>query len=461
MQTSVEETKKHTVKLTIEIPEEQFSKDLARAYRRISQQVKIPGFRKGKVPRRIIDAQIGRDTVMEEFLSDAVPAYYNEAVRERELAPIADPDISLDQIEEGKPLVFSAEVEVRPRLELQRDDYAGIHVDRPPIDVADADVDELLERLRERFAELETVSRPAAEDDYVVADIRASVHGDEVPEASRPDYLYAIGSREFGEALDTELKGKRPGEILRFNDTLPESFGERGGSEVSFSVLVKEVKGRRLPALDDELARMASEFDTLDELRASLRETLTAGKRREADAEVRDRVLQTLLERVDVELPETLIEEETEQRVQGARDRAERAGLGLEQLLEAQGWDEDRLRSDAREHAVRAIRADLILEGVARAEDLDVTAEELGAEIARLASQLGRDPKEIARTLERTNQIVTLAGDIIRSKALDLLVERADITSEGESSAPREDVSEEAPPAGPTPEAEQEAEDRS
>ena len=147
--------------------------------------------------------------------------------------------------------------------------------------------------------------------------------------------------------------------------------------------------------------------------------------------------------------------------MQGARQRAERAGLTLEQLLEAQGWDEGRLRSDARTHAVRAIRADLVLEGVARAEDLDVTAEELGAEIARLASQLGRDPKEIARTLERTNQIVTLAGDIIRSKALDLLVERADITSEGEGSAPHEDASEEASPAGSTPQEEREAEDRS
>ena len=207
MQTTVEETKKHTVKLTIEVPEQEFSKDLDRAYKKISQQVKVPGFRKGKVPRKIIDAQLGRDAVMDEFLTDAVPAYYNEAVRERELAPIADPDISLDQVEEGKPLVFSAEVEVRPRLDLDPSEYRGIKVERPSAGVDDAEVGELLERVRDRFAELETVSRPAVQGDYVVADIRGSVHGEEIPEATKPDYLYPVGSGEFGEKLDQELLG--------------------------------------------------------------------------------------------------------------------------------------------------------------------------------------------------------------------------------------------------------------
>ena len=163
---------------------------------------------------------------------------------------------------------------------------------------------------------------------------------------------------------------------------------------------------------------------------------------------VRDRVLQDLIDRTEVDLPESLIEEETEHRVHTARDRAERAGLTLEQLLEMQGWDEARFRSDARDHAIRAIEADLILEGIARNADLEVTADELGSQISALASQLGREPKEVAKTLERTGQVVALAGDIIRSKALDLLVEHADITSEGESTASHEDASEEAPPAG-------------
>ncbi len=443
MQTTVEETDKHTVKLTVEVPPEDFGRDLDRAYRKIAQQVRIPGFRKGKVPRKVIDAQIGREAVLGEFLEDAVPAYYREAIREHELAPIADPDISLEQIEEGKPLVFTATVEVRPRLKLERSDYVGVRVERPSAEVTDREVDEMVDRLRERFAELEPVARPARTGDYVVIDLRASVHGQEVPEATRPDYLYVVGSGEFVGRLDQELEGARAGEILKFNANLDERFGERAGEEVSFQVLVKEVKGKRLPAADDEFAKVASEFDTLAELRDSLREQLRKTKERQADADVRDAVLQELVKRVDVELPDTLVDEETEHRVRHARERAERAGLTMEQLLESQGFDELRFRSDARAHAIRAIKADLVLEAVARAEGIEVTADELGSEISSFAAALGRDPKEVARTLERSGQVVSLAGDIIRSKALDFLVEHAEIVSVGESRA-ADEVSDEA-----------------
>jgi trigger factor len=296
-------------------------------------------------------------------------------------------------------------------------------------------VDELLDRLRDRFAELDPVSRPAKAGDYVVIDLRATVHGEEIPEASRPDYLYEMGSGEFVEKLDQELEGKRPGEILKFNANLPDRYGDRAGQEVSFQVLVKEVKAKRLPKADDEFAKTASEFDTLDELRQSLREQLGQNKERAADAEVRDRALQALVRNVDVDLPDTLVDEETEHRVQHARERAEQAGLTLQQVLDAQGFDELRFRSDARAHSLRAIKADLVLEAVARTEDIQVTPEEIGNEIGLLAASLGRDPKDVARTLERTGQVVTLAGDIIRSKALDSIVEHADIVSEGERRA--------------------------
>ena len=435
MQTTVQETDKYKVKLTVEIPTDRFGKDLDAAYRRVAQQVKVPGFRKGKAPRRVIDAQVGREAVVAEFLEDAVPTYYREAIRENELAPITDPDIALEQLEEGKPLVFTATVEVRPRLQLEESDYRGVRVERPPTEVTDREVDELLDRLRDRFAELDPVSRPAKAGDYVVIDLRASVHGEDVPEASRPDYLYEVGSGEFVEKLDQELEGKRAGEILKFNATLPDRMGERAGQEVSFQVLVKEVKAKRLPEADDEFAKTASEFDTLEELRQSLREQLGQNKERGADAEVRDRALLALVNAVDVDLPDTLVDEETEHRVQHARERAEQAGLTLQQVLDAQGFDELRFRSDARTHSLRAIKADLVLEAVARNEDIQVTAEEIGNEIGLLASSLGREPKDVARTLERTGQVVTLAGDIIRSKALDWIVEHADIVSEGERRA--------------------------
>jgi trigger factor len=431
MQTTLEATDKHTVKLTIEVPPEEFGKDLDRAYRKISQQVRIPGFRKGKVPKQIIDAQIGRDAVIEEFIGDSVPEYYRQALKEHDLAPITDPDIDLQDLEEGKPFVFTAVVEVRPRLSFEESDYAGLKVTRRPTEVMDAEVDELLERLRDRFAELEPMSRPIRAGDYAVIDLRAHVHDEEIAEATRPDYLYAVGSNEFVPQLDTELEGKRPGEILKFNAVLDERFGERAGQEVAFQVLVKDVKAKKLPDADDEFAKTASEFDTLEELKKNLREQLGQNKERAADAEVRDRVLTAMVDSVDVELPDTLIDEETEHRVKHAKERAERAGITLEDALASQGWDEQRFRSDARDHAVRAIKADLVLEAVARSADLQVSAEELGREISNLAQVLGRDPKEMADSLDRSGQVVSLAGDIIRSKALDLLVEHADVTPEG------------------------------
>jgi trigger factor len=225
--------------------------------------------------------------------------------------------------------------------------------------------------------------------------------------------------------------GKRAGDILKFNETLPERFAEHGGDEVTFQVLVKDVKSRRLPEADDDFAKTASEFDTLAQLRDDLREKLHELKEREVQGVVRDRVLQAMIDRVDVEIPDSLIDEETEHRLVHARDRAERAGLTLDQVLESQGWDEARLQEDSRDHAIRAIKSDLVLEGVARAAGIEVTAEEIGAEIGALAQAYDRDPKELAKALDRSGQVVMLAGDIIRGKALDLLVERADIEPEG------------------------------
>ena len=437
MQSTVEESGKHTVVLTVEVPPEEFSRDLDRAYRRISQQIKVPGFRKGKVPRRIIDAQLGPEAVMQEFIEDSVPRYYSSAVREHELAPIGDPEINVEKANEGEPLVFSATVEVRPRLQLDgwREDVQG--VERPEGTVTDADVDEFVDRLRDRFAEVETVGHPARRGDYVVADLRASVHGEEVPELTQLDQLYEVGSDSIVPELDKELENTRAGQILKFNATLPERFGDRAGQEVTFQVLVKEVKAKRLPAADDEFAKMASEFDTMEELRADLRTKLGDAKEAEARAELRDRVLKALVDQVDVDLPERLVDHETEHRVEEATRRAERAGLTLDQVLEAQGWDELRFRSDARAHATRAIKSDLVLEAVARQEGVTVTPEEIAAAVADLARALDRDPREVAKTLERTGQVTSLAGDIIRSKALDLLVEAAGgLTSE----APDADV---------------------
>ncbi len=431
MQTTVETTDKHTVKLTIEVPSEQVDKDLDRTYRAIAREVKIPGFRPGKAPKPIIDAQVGRESVLEEFVHQSVPDYFRTAVTDEDLAPIGDPDVDVEQLEPGKSFIFTATVEVRPRLDLTEAQYVGIKVARPSTEPTEAEVDSWIERLQRQFSELEPVDRAAQETDLVTISLSATRDGQPLESLAREEYLYSVGSGEFGEALDAKILGTKPGDIIEFDEDLPaERFGEELAGPASFRTLVKDIKALRLPEADDAFASTASEFDTIAELRDDLREKLREVKARDAEGIVRDRVLQAVVDDVDVELPDSLIDDETAHRIRHAEQQATRYGLTLDQMLEIQGWDRDRLQRDSRDHALRAILADLVLEGVARAESLDVEAEEIGAQIGQMAQAYDRDPKELAKQLDRSGQIVTLAGDIIRSKALDLLVERADISEE-------------------------------
>lgn len=451
METTLEETGKHSVKLSVDVPPEEFGKDLDRTYRKLANQVKIPGFRKGKVPRKILDAQLGQDTVMAEFVQDFLYSYYLEAVKEHDLAPITDPDIDMGDIDPAKTLSFTAEIEVRPRISI--DDYKGIDVPGVASEATDEEISEQFDRLRDRFAELEPVERPAAEGDYVTMDIKATAGAVDVEEASRDDALYMVGSGLYVEALDTELPGKKKGDILKFTDSLPEGLGEHGGQAAEFAVLLKEVKGKVLPALDDEFAKLASEFDTLDELREAVREQIERSKKLEAQRQVRDAILAVLVDRIEVDIPETLIEHEVEHRVASIKDRAERSGITFETVLESEGIDEIAFRSDARDHSIRAIKADLILEAISRQEDLEVTSEDIGREIAALAQLTQQDPRELAKRMNETGQISSLAGDIIRSKALDVLVEHA--TVDGEPAVSPEEAPMESPEA-PTEEQESE-----
>ncbi|MGH2739964.1 MAG: trigger factor [Actinomycetota bacterium] len=432
MQTTLEEVDKHKVKLTVEVTPDEVKPVLDLAYRHLAESVKVPGFRKGKVPRKIIDTHAGRGAVMQEFLEHALPSFYRDALREQDLAPISDPEFEDVDVSDlaAHGLRFSATVETRPRLTFVEADYTGISVERPPVAVSESDLDEQLEHLRDRFAELETAERPARPGDYIVADIRAYVHEEEIPEATGQDVLYEVGSGAIVPELDREIEGKRKGDIIKFNATLPDRFGDNAGREVAFQVLVKEVKAKHLPQLDDEFAKTASEFDTLEELKADIRKKLGMLKEVAADAALRDRVLQSLIDTVDVQLPDRLVDQETESRVRSASERAERQGTTLEAVLQASNIDELQFRSDARAHAIRAIKADLALEAVARGESIRVTDEELDETVAAIARDAGRKPEEVRRALEATGQIIAVAGDIIRSKALDVVVAHANVAGD-------------------------------
>jgi trigger factor len=432
MQTTFEEVAKHRVRLRIDVSAQEAKPTMDLAYRHVAGSVNIPGFRKGKVPRKVVDAQVGRGAVLKEFLQHALEEFYVKALREHELAPIADPefdDVDIGDVENGG-FRFSATVDVRPRLEFQESDYKGVRVERPRAEVFEREVDEQLDRLRERFTELEVVGHPARRGDYVMADIRAYIHEQEVPEASGQDILYEVGSHALLPELDAELEGKRKGDILKFNATLPDQFGAHAGKEVAFQVLVKEVKAKKLPPLDDDFAKTSSEFDSLHELREDIRTKLGGLKEAAVDAAIRDRALQALTAKVDAEVPDRLVDRETESRVRRASERAERQGTTLEAVLQASDVDELQFRSDARSHAIRAIKADLALEAVARAEEIQVTKEDLDRVIGELAKELGRDAKQVRRSLESTGQVTSLASDIIRGRALDLVVEHAELVDE-------------------------------
>ena len=438
MRTQLEEIDKHRVKLAVEVEPTEVKPVLDLAYTHVAQQVSIPGFRKGKVPKKIIDQQVGRPAVLQEFLEHALPTFYFRALREHDLAPISDPefdDMDIEELDE-RGFTFSATVEVRPRVTFSESDYKGLRVERPSAGVSEAEMDEQLDRLRERFAQLEAVGRPAGKGDFVVADIRSYIHDEEIPEASGQDVLYEVGSEALVPELDKELEGARPGVILKLNAKLPEGMGERAGQEVSLSVIVKEVKTKRLPELDEEFARTSSEFDSLAALRADMKVRLGALKEAQADAAVRDATLQALSRKVeDLELPDRLIDQETESRVGAVKERAERQGSSLEAVLQAGGVDELEFRADARAHALRAIRADLALEGVARAEEIRVTDEDLDKVIEAIAKDVGRSAKDVRKQLESSGQMTSVAGDIIRDRALDLVVEHAEVVSEGDEAS--------------------------
>src|ERR1044071_783522 len=377
MQTTVETTEKHTGRVTVEVSSEQVDKDLDRTYRAIAREIKIPGFRPGKAPKPIIDAQVGQDVVLETFVEQLVPDYFREAVTDEDLAPIGDPDVDVEQLEPGKSFIFTATVEVRPRLELAEAQYTGVKVMRPSTEPTEEEIDSWIERLQRQFAELQPVERPAQESALVTLSLSATRDGEPVDELTREGYLYSVGSGEFGETLDAKVLGAKPGDIIEFDEDLrAERCGEELAGPVTFKALVKDVKALRLPEPDDAFASTASEFDTVAELREDLREKLREVKDREAEGIVRDRVLHAMVDDVDVDLPESLIDGETGHRVGRAAQQAARYGLTLDQMLEIQGWDRDRLQQDSRDHALRAIKSDLVLEAVARAESLEGTAAE-------------------------------------------------------------------------------------
>ena len=428
MKTSVERIDETTVKLSITVEADRVRTAVDEAAKHMAADVKVPGFRPGKVPRRVLETRIGKPALLQHAVRDALPDFYAEAVAEEELDVVGPPEFDVGVFEEGRDAEFTASVEVRPEIELP--DYEGMAVPHPEWEVTDEDLDAQLNALRERFAELETVDREVYEGDYVVMTVTGTKDGEKVEDASGEDILYAVGDpAETDAELDRQLLGSRAGAILKFTDTLGSDYGERAGEELDFTVIVKEIKARNLPDLDDDFAITASEFDTIAELREALSDQLAREKRAYARQALRGRVVEAVTEQVDIPLPKSMVDEEVRFRLTRLLQQAEQQGLDVEQFLQAAGTTGEQLQADLEEDARKAVKAQLVVDAIGRAAEIDVTRQDLGAEVARQAVRLGRPPEELAEFMSHPDRIGALVSDVYRRKAIDHLLERVDVLS--------------------------------
>ena len=424
MKSAVETLSPTRVRLSVEVPFDELRPSLDAAYRKVAQQVRIKGFRPGKVPPAILDRQVGRGAIIQEAIQDALPQLYGQAVRENDVQVLGHPELEVTEFADGADLKFTAEVDVRPEIELP--DYEGLPVTVDDAVVSDEQVDEQLDGLRDRFAVLAAVERPVATGDYVMIDLTATKDGAAVEGGSASGLSYEVGTDGLVPGIDDVLAGMTDGETKSFRTTL--QGGEHAGDEVDINVTVRSVKEKQLPDLDDEFAQTASEFDTIDELRGDMRQRLERVRRLEQGMQARDRVLEVLLERVEVPVPEHVFADEVSWRKQNLDQQLQAAGMTKEAYAQSQDQTVDELDEEITESARQAIKAQFVLEAVAQKEEFGVTEPELTDQIVMRAQRSGVSPDQLARQIVESGQLGALAGEVLRAKALALLLEHATVT---------------------------------
>jgi trigger factor len=386
--------------------------------------VKVQGFRPGKVPPRILDQRVGRAAVLQEALNDAVPRFYRAALDEVQVPAISTPDIDVTEFADGSPMIFTAEVDVRPDIALPP--YDGLPVTVDAVEVSDAEADEQLGSLRDRFATLKTVERAAGDGDYVLIDIRATTPGGDPIEGSEASGLsYEVGSDSLITGVDEAVTGAGAGDERQFTAEI--QYGVHAGTTATFHVTVTAVKEKESPALDDAFAAMASEFETIAELRDDVRNRMQRIRRLEQGVQARDRALETLLERVDVPLPESMVTAETEWRLSRMEEQVTSAGASMEQFLAETGQTPEQLEHDARIGAEQAVKAQLVLDAIGAKEEIGVNEAELTDQVVRRAQRAGMDPNQLADRLVQQGQLSALMAEIVRGKALALVLESAKV----------------------------------
>ncbi len=418
MKAVVEPLEGNKVKLSIEVEEDEFEKAIDAAFRKIAREVRVPGFRPGKAPRRILEARLGKEAGRAEALREALPGYYSQALRDHDVDAIAPPEIDITAGEDSGAVAFDAVVEVRPQLTLAG--YQGLRVEIPSPAVTDEEVDAQIDRLRSNFGELREAGRPARDGDHLTIDLKGSRDGEEVAGLTTDDFLYELGSGSVLPELDDQLQGAKVGDILSFEADLP-------GGKVEFRVLVKDVKEKVLPEVTDEWASEASEFETVDELRADIAKRIGLVKKVQSTIALRNSTIDALVELVDLDPPAPLVDAEIQRRVHDLEHRLQAQNATVGEYLEATGQTPEQVVESMREGAAAAVKADLALRAVAEAEKIEPSEEDIEAELERLAEAYRVKPSELRRNLDRADQMPAVRSDWKKTRALEWLLERVEI----------------------------------
>jgi trigger factor len=437
------------VKLSVEVDEAEFDRDMDAAFRKIAREVRIPGFRPGKAPRRILEARIGTAPAREQALRDAIPQYLAQAVREHAVDIIATPEVDITAGQDDGPIVFDATVEVRPTVIVPG--YAGLRVELPAIEVDDADVDGPIETEQRRHGDLVDVDRPAARDDFVTVDLAATRDGEPVPGLNAEDWQYEVGRGWIAEDFDEHLIGVSSGDELSFTTT-PTGTEE----PADFTVTVKKVQELTLPELTDEwVSDNIGEFDTVAEWRDSVRQRLSEVRLGQARQMLVERASGALADLVDDDPPEALVNADLRQRAESFVMQLQAQGIGLEQYLAATGQDQLTLMEGLKDAAARAVKVDLALRAVADAEDMQVDDAELDEEYGRIAIRVGQKPAQVRKAYERSDAVPELRVELRKRKAMEWLLRTVEVvdgdgrTIERSLLLPDEDLSDVASEATP------------
>lgn len=411
--------------LTFEVSAEEFDKALDQAFKKVRKDVQIPGFRKGKVPRKIFEARFGVEALYQDAVDIVLPSAYTAAIEETEIEPIDQPEVDIEQIEQGKPLIFTAEVQVKPEVTLG--EYKGLEVEKQDVEVTDEDVDEEIKRLQERHAELVVKEEGKVEEgDTVVIDFEGFI-GDEAFEGGKGEnYSLEIGSGQFIPGFEEQLVGKESGEETDVNVTFPEDYHaeELAGKEAVFKVKIHEIKYKELPELDDEFAKdVDDEAETLEELKKKKREQLEEQRKAEAENKTRQELIEKAAENAQVDIPEVMIENELEQMLREFEQNLQMQGMTMEMYTQFSGQDEDELKEQMKEDAEKRIKSSLTLEAIAKEENIEPTEEDIDAELEKMSSMYGIEKDRIVEMLGGNTN--TIKGDLRNSKAVDFLVEHS------------------------------------